>query len=133
MIQSAAPTTPIRGQVLSVSKNPQTILMKMSWWKGYGCYLPCSGEVVERAEKGFILRDEQGDLWKLEFYPGPWGFLPQIFVLSGDKGKAGGNIGFISGGGTLVLYLPKNYEILVKENDSLELGKTQLAKRTSPL
>ena len=128
---SYAPIAPISGQVVSVDLEKRLIVMRMFWWKGYGCYLPCSGEIIKQKGHGFTLKDAQGEIWKLELYAGIWGTAPQIYIQVGDKGTAGGNIGFISGGGALALYLPENYEILVKANDRLELGITHLAKKTT--
>ncbi len=124
-----APIAPISGQVVGVDLEKRLVVMRMFWWKGYGCYLPCSGEVVQHKDSSFTLKDAEGDYWRVELFAGPWGAKPQIYIQTGDKGTAGGNVGFISGGGTLALYLPENYEILVRANDRLELGITHLAKK----
>jgi hypothetical protein len=46
--------------------------------------------------------------------------------LPGDRGKVRANWGFFPFGGTVLVYLSENYEILVKEGDSLEAGKSIL-------
>lgn len=126
-LQLNSPTTPAGGKVLKVSEHSLSI--RMTWYSGFGCYLPCSGEIVENSSNSFSLRDFEGDLWRVELYPGIWGALPHLFILAGDTGLRGGNVGFIPWGGELILYLPKKYEILVHEHDVLEAGITLLAKK----
>ncbi len=126
-LQVAAPTAPAGGKILKISQHSLSI--GMTWYSGFGCYLPCSGEVIENGHNSFSLRDSEGELWRIEFYPGVWGASPQLFVLAGDTGFRGGNVGFIPWGGELILYLPKKYEILVREHDVLEAGVTLLAKK----
>ena len=47
--------------------------------------------------------------------------------MPGDRGGRRVNIGYFPFGGTVVLYLPKKYEILVKVNDDVNAGETIFA------
>jgi len=123
----STPTSPVDGIVHKVFEHG--LLLRMNWYSGFGCYLPYSGVIVENTETSFTFRDDEGEMWRIELYPGIWGINPQLFVLIGDIGKQGGNVGFISWGGELILYLPKKYEILVKENDLLRAGVSSIAKK----
>jgi phosphatidylserine decarboxylase len=48
-------------------------------------------------------------------------------VMPGDRGGRRVNIGYFPFGGTVMLYLPKKYEILIKTNDEVTAGETIMA------
>ena len=47
--------------------------------------------------------------------------------MPGDRGGRRVNIGYFPFGGTLILYLPEKYEILIKENESINAGESIIA------
>jgi hypothetical protein len=62
------------------------------------------------------IKNKNNEIIGMEFVECVYGFFPHFYILPGDKGKALANFGYFPLGGTVLLYLPGNYEILVKEN-----------------
>ncbi len=54
----------------------------------------------------------------------PW---PRMWMMPGDRGRIGVNIGHLPFGGKVSLYLPKNYEILVTTGDKVKAASTLIA------
>jgi hypothetical protein len=122
------------------------IQLMVSWWKEMGIFLPLNceiknlivhkgrsifrylkvAEVIGTEEpKGIALSlDNRGDTIGLSFYKCKLGLWPEIIVMPGDKGGRRVNIGYFPFGGTVMLYLPKKYEILLKINDEIIAGET---------
>jgi phosphatidylserine decarboxylase len=125
------------------------IQILVPWWKEMGIFLPLSSEIktllvlrgqsffrFKRVEevlgskegKGLSLSlDNKGETVGMTFFKCKLGLWPEIMVMPGDKGGRRVNIGFFPFGGTVMLYLPKKYEILVKQNDELTACETILA------
>ena len=119
------------------------------WWKEMGIYLPLSCEIknllvlkgqsffryfkaVEvigtKEGKGVSLAlDNRGESLGLTFFKCKFGLWPELLVIPGDRGGRRVNIGYFPFGGTVMLYLPKKYEILVKSNDEVNAGETIIA------
>jgi hypothetical protein len=122
------------------------IQLMVSWCKEMGIFLPLNceiknlivhkgrsifrylkvAEVIGTEEpKGIALSlDNRGDTIGLSFYKCKLGLWPEIIVMPGDKGGRRVNIGYFPFGGTVMLYLPKKYEILLKINDEIIAGET---------
>jgi hypothetical protein len=121
-----------------------------SWWKEGGMYLPIRSEVInlsffegksifryfgkayEKAREetnrlSIEFRCTNGDTYHLDSLKCPAGLWPKVRVVPGDRGKAQVNFGFFGLGGTTVLYLPQNYEILVKDGLEAVAGQTIMA------
>jgi hypothetical protein len=120
-------------------------------WNETGIYLPISSEVQDfflSGEKGYFrygqknndkiyhndldklsltLRSIDSDLIRMDFIRCIMGSLPEIFVMPGDRGKQQANIGHFPLGGTLLLYLPDKYEILIHNKDKIIAGETLIA------
>lgn len=119
-------------------------------WKEMGIYLPYSCEIRDlhilkgdsfwRRKKmdealgtnegkgiSLTLDNKEGSIVGLSFLKCKFGLWPEIMVMPGDRGGRRVNIGFFPFGGTVVLYLPKKYEILVKENDEMIAQNTIVA------
>ncbi len=125
------------------------IQIMVSWWKEMGVFLPLSCEIknllvlkgrsflrtrkalyeLGSAEgKGVALAlDNRGENLGLSFYKCKLGLWPELMVMPGDRGGRRVNIGFFPFGGTVMLYLPQKYEILVKTNDEVTAGETIMA------
>lgn len=119
------------------------------WWKEMGLYLPLSCEIKNllllkgrsfmrtrkvvnelgsTEGKGVSLAlDNRGETIGLSFYKCKLGLWPEIMVMPGDRGGRRVNFGYFPFGGTVMLYLPKKYEILVKINDEVAAGESILA------
>ena len=111
-----------------------------------GIHLPFNGEVeklmVERGRKSFVFND--GKHPKTGFFLTlkgkdthgcglllPKGMLPgwpKLWIMPEDRGSAGANIGHIFPGERIFLYMPSNYEILIKKGDKILAGSTVLGK-----
>lgn len=119
------------------------------WWKEMGVFLPVSSEIKDlRIFKGKsffrygnyalsagmannsglgIVFDTKEHLVGLSLVRCPFGLWPEVTVMPGDRGSRRVNFGFLPFGGTLLLYLPKKYEILVKNNELVQAKETILA------
>jgi uncharacterized membrane protein len=125
------------------------IQIMIPWWKETGVSLPLSSEIrtllvlkgqsffryhkaVEvigtKEGKGVALAlDNRGETVGLTFFKCKLGLWPELMVMPGDRGGRRVNIGFFPFGGTVMLYLPKKYEILMKINDEVNAGESILA------
>ncbi len=125
------------------------IQIMVPWWKEMGIFLPLSCEIrhllvlkgqsffrsykaIEvigtKEGKGVSLAlDNRGECIGLTFFKCKLGLWPEIMVMPGDRGGRRVNIGYFPFGGTVMLYLPKKYEILVKTNDEVNAGETIFA------
>ncbi|MGZ3806934.1 MAG: phosphatidylserine decarboxylase [Bacteriovorax sp.] len=125
------------------------IQIMIPWWKEMGIFLPLSCEiknllvlkgqsffrykkVVEvigsKEGKGVSLAlDNRGENLGITFFKCKLGLWPELMVMPGDRGGRRVNIGYFPFGGTVMLYLPKKYEILVKTNDEVNAGETIIA------
>jgi hypothetical protein len=125
------------------------IQIMVSWWKEMGIFLPLSCEIKNllilkgqsffrykkaseilgsKEGKGVGLAlDNRGESIGLTFLKCKLGLWPELIVMAGDKGGRRVNIGYFPFGGTVMLYLPKKYEILIKTNDFVNAGETIVA------
>lgn len=125
------------------------IQIMIPWWKEMGISLPLSSEIKTlhvlkgqsffryhvasevigtKEGKGVSLAlDNRGETVGLTFFKCKLGFWPELMVMPGDRGGRRVNIGYFPFGGTVMLYLPKKYEILVKTNDEVAAGETIIA------
>lgn len=127
------------------------IRIAISFWDEKGLYLPTAGEVTFlKATKGKKLNRD----FETHFFYGPVdelahtdltlmsknklhtlmrfidcssGIRPTIWLKSGDRGRAGACFGYYPFGGTLIIYLPANSDILVFENETVVPGQTVIA------
>ncbi len=116
-----------------------------------GLYLPTAGEVSYlRANKGqkilrtaeskefyvpmgelahtdLVLTSKNQTKSLMRFIECPYGIRPTIWLKSGDRGRGGACFGHYTFGGTLIIYLPPNCDILVFEKERVVPGQTVLA------
>ena len=75
-----------------------------------------------------LLREASGNFLGLQMISCPLGLAPKLRVLAGDRGNVGAEIGYFPLGGTVFLYLPSQYEILIGKNqNNILAGLTALA------
>ncbi len=125
------------------------ILVRLPWNAEYGIYLPFTSEVkdlhamkgrdffrfsklentniVDRAGVFMSLESQKGDEIGLQLLKCPTGLWPEIKAMPGDRGKRQANIGLLPFGGTLALYIPEKYEILVQEGQEVVAGESLIA------
>jgi hypothetical protein len=147
---------PSNGKVIGVTPNIDhsslgsdltEVIIRIPWSVEYGIYLPFSSEVIDLvSEKGrehfryskekaligragllISLKDLKGDKIGLQLIKCPLGLWPEIKVMPGDRGKRQANIGLLPFGGTLVLYIPNKYEILIQVGQELMAGESLIA------
>jgi hypothetical protein len=135
--------------------NKTEIRITMPWNKEYGIYLPESCEVrelrIDRTPAQFLpdqgplpeqsertltgvclaLKSISGGELGLQFLKFTASRWPSMRVMAGDRGKGRANVGFFPFGGTVLLYLPSNYEILVQKDAPLVAGETLIAGTAS--
>jgi phosphatidylserine decarboxylase len=123
---------PCNGKIIAVHQNEENIQIEISIlpWREMGIFLPMSSEIKNlwRTKKEVVLElDSRSDLIGMHFIKRVLGLWPELIVTPGDKGGRQVNIGFFPFGGTLVLYLPKKYEILIKNFNEVIAGETIVA------
>ena len=148
-------TSPVHGQVYSIEREPvelegeQFTLVRivLPLFFESGLYSPASSEIVNRSvHKGgrFFryaqsLKTEGISCMNLKFFTNTsktfhmsvlkdWlGGIPYFWTTIGDRASCGGCLGFLPFGGTVLLYVPIESEIFVKEEDMLIAGQTSIA------
>jgi hypothetical protein len=127
------------------------IRMTVNFWSEKGLYLPTSGEVAylkamkgrrisreaqaqafygpvdELAHTDFLLTSKNSTKTLLRFIDCQYGNRPTIWLKSGDRGRGAACFGYYPFGGTLLIYLPENSDILVFENEKVVPGHTVVA------
>ncbi len=141
-----------KNTTLDGSEVPHTeVKMIIHPWNETGIYLPISSEIQDfflSGNKGLFryfkklpknlnyknldklsltLRNVDSDMIRMDFIRCILGSLPEIFVMPGDRGKQQANIGHFPLGGTVYLYLPDKYEILITELEQITAGETLIA------
>lgn len=124
--------SPCNGKISSIIYTEDCIKIEISVmpWKEMGIFLPISSEIKNfwRSKKEVILElDSRNDIIEMHFFKRLLGFWPELIVMAGDKGGRQVNIGFFPLGGIVVLYLPKKYEILIKDFNKAIAGETIIA------
>ncbi len=131
------------------------VSFSVSWIRESGLYFPTRSEVLDlfyEKGKSFFRYFFELDSEVIDKYSGVYlkfrtingeqkeygiqvlkcnlGMWPSVRVIPGDRGKAQVNFGFLGLGGTVLLYLPSQYEILVKDGQLTTAGQTIIAART---
>jgi len=126
------------------------ILISIPWWKEWGLRMPITGEIIDSQIKKnrsyfrffslsegdstidnsgifYTFQTAKGDKIGLQFLPCPLGLSPQIILMPGDRGMRVANMGFFPFGGSVLIFLGQNYEIMVNVGDQITSGETPLA------
>jgi hypothetical protein len=125
-------------------ENLNEIRILIPWWSEYGIYMPVSGEIdnliknsgpshfrysrklpsqtKDKLLDGHSLsfKGISGEEVGVQMVRCGLGLAPELWVLPGDRGKKQANIGKYPLGGTVLLYLPENYEIICHVGDGLK-------------
>ncbi len=133
-------------------KNLNEVQLSIPWWSEAGLYLPIKSEIKDFQSKegksyfrfardplpdqssvsvaGVCLSLETNKMQYvgLQFVKCILGQWPEIVVMPGDRGKERVNIGFFPFGGTVLLFLPKEFEVLVNKDNEVIAGETVVAK-----
>jgi hypothetical protein len=120
-------------------------------WDEKGLYLPTSGEVSylkankglkvprnadsqqfylpleELAHTDLVLTSKNQAKSLMRFIDCKFGLRPTIWLKSGDRGRGAACFGHYPFGGTLIIYLPQQSDILVFEKERVVPGQTVIA------
>jgi hypothetical protein len=146
--------SPVHGVVEKIrqtSDGSVEVRISMSFWDEKGLYLPTAGEVSylkaqagekvarnagpeafyrpseELAHTDLSLTSRNDTKSLMRFIDTTLGKRPTIWLKSGDRGRGAACFGFYPLGGTLIIYLPKNSDILVFEKETIVPGQTVIA------
>lgn len=130
-------------------KSVRSIRILVAPWNEYGVLLPAASEVHDfhfRPSKGPLrwlrpddryisgalgvsvtLRTRTNDLIGIQFLRCFLGRWPKLAIVPGDRGRIQSRIGTLPFGGTVLLYIPENYEILVESGEDLVAGSSFVA------
>ena len=127
------------------------IRISIGTWAEKGLYLPTAGEVTYlKANKGkkisrdadskefylpandlehtdFVLTSKNEAKTLMRFIDSTHSQRPSIWLKSGDRGRGAACFGNYPFGGTLIIYLPQNSDILVFEKERIVPGQTVIA------
>jgi len=127
------------------------IRMSLSPWDEKGLYMPLSGEAISlKNNKGkkidrkssdhyfygdlddvshtdLVFSSKKNYKYLLKFVDSPYCPRPVIWLKSGDKGRVSSCFGFYPLGGSVILFLPPESEILIFEGEVIKPGKSVVA------
>ncbi len=127
------------------------IRIALNFWDEKGLYLPTAGEVTylkankgkkvhrrspthvfygpveELAHTDLTLTSKNQTGTMMRFIDCSTGKRPSIWLKSGDRGRGGACFGYYPFGGTLLIYLPDNSDVLVFEKERVVPGQTVIA------
>ena len=131
-------------------KNKCEIRIASSWFNEMGIYLPFSSEVKDiKVKKGdsffryrkseffqkehmidslsLTLGSDKLDCIGVQFVKCYFGVWPEVALMPGDRGRRHANIGYFPFGGTVICYIPNNYEALVEVGDKVKACESLIA------
>lgn len=138
-------------QLPHLSEEGQEVRISISGWSEKGLYLPAAGETTFlKATKGMKIQREAEQIafyrsmddvahtdlvitsknktqTLMRFVDCKYGKRPTIWLKSGDRGRGAACFGYYPFGGTLLIYLPNNSDILVFEREFVVPGQTVIA------
>lgn len=133
-------------------KNLTEIRITLRWWDEYGIYAPAEGEIVGkilrkgralfrliendipnqsvfmRGDLGMQFQTPFSKMISLQFVRCLLGGKVKTWAQDGDYVYHGASLGLFLLGGTVLIYLPNDAEILIKETDQLVACDTRIAK-----
>ncbi len=143
--------SPVNGKVVSIEDGSSHVIIHIlvSWFDEFGIRSPAKGEVVslERrnnsilsfryfhkqitsSELDVVLEGNFNDSRIIiGFKRCLLGLLPIMRVIPGDRPMTGAEIGIFPFGGSVLLYLPKESKILLKNKQMVVAGTTVVASK----
>ena len=112
---------PVSGQLKDSTF--QNITLRAFWWS-WQLAMPVTAEVMASGDE-LKVKTEDGDELIIQFCPR---FRFFTCLNRGDRVARGTNFGFMPFGGDVLLYLPKNYEILINSNSIIKKARTIIAR-----
>lgn len=127
------------------------IRISISFFEEKGLYLPTNAEVAylkafegrkvprnadskefyvpadELSHTDLVLKSRNQNQSLIRFVDCKYGKRPSIWLKSGDRGRGAACFGYYPFGGTLLIYLPQNSDILVFVNERIIPGQTVIA------
>lgn len=127
------------------------VRISINGWDEKGLYLPTAGEVTylkankgkkiprnaesqefyvptaELAHTDLVLTSKNQAKSLMRFIDCKYGQRPTVWLKSGDRGRGAACFGYYPFGGTLIIYLPQNSDILVFEKERIVPGQTVIA------
>lgn len=127
------------------------IRIAVGFWDVKGLYLPTSGEasylkasrgkklhrnspthifygpVEELSHTDLTIASKNHTTTLLRFIDCTTGLRPVIWLKSGDRGRGGACFGYYPFGGTLLVYIPADSDVLVYEKERVVPGETVIA------
>jgi phosphatidylserine decarboxylase len=85
------------------------------------------GEFTDLAHTDVMLQSKNEVQTVLRFIDCKYGSRPHIWMKSGDRGRGAACFGYYPFGGTLIIYLPLNTDILVYPGEKIYPGQTVIA------
>lgn len=142
--QPLAIVSPADGKVTSITGVTDPYLLRESirvaiQMPPYGVFTtrsPIEGKVLEppnfpedsNIPHGVWLQSDEGDDVVMVMTRGPLKNEPRCYIRFGDRIGQGRRCGFVHLGGRVVIYLPKNSRLLVKEGEAVQSGSDIIAK-----
>lgn len=143
----------IRKDTMAWEESPgcHEVRISVSGWDEKGLYLPTAAEVSYlKANKGkkvargsesqafyeplpelshtdLVLTSKNQTKTLMRFIDCQYGIRPTIWLKSGDRGRGAACFGHYPFGGTLIIYVPQNSDILVFEKERIVPGQTVIA------
>ena len=133
---------PVDGRVLRARRNAghpvlgagaSEVAVSAPWWRSGDVRLPADCAVEDIDPDGgpgtslvLVPADGRGGPLVLTLPRRP-GAGPDLAVAPGDRGEAGAGVGVLPLGGTVLLHVPGDREVLVAEGDALRAGRTPVA------
>jgi phosphatidylserine decarboxylase len=129
-------------------KKTHTVKIAVPLQGPFGLYLPYSSKVnfydeqegkkIWRRDKkpvdlsvikkqNIVLENKLGNVSTIQVLRCPLGGRPDIWIRPGDKGRSAANFGYMPFGGSILLSLPSDGDILVKKGDKVVSGETVIA------
>lgn len=148
---------PVNGFVFDIipdveymDKKFNVIRFNMPHFYEWGVYLPQDGEVEEVSklsgkqvlryitnlpnllEEKFnhvniVTKSRNDNLCILKVVRCVIGWKPKIWLVPGDRGRGGACCGFLPFGGTVLMYVPANFDIVINKHDKVVAGETLIA------
>lgn len=133
-------------------KNLKEVQLGIPWWSEAGIYLPIKSEIKDFQSKDgksifrfktdaipdqssmsvagvcLSLETNKKQFIGMQFIKCMLGQWPELIVMPGDRGKERANIGFFPFGGTVLMFLPENFDVVINKDNEVIAGETVIAK-----